>query len=184
MTPTIRDAEPTHLVAVQAIYGHWVSHGLASFEETPPDVAEIDRRRQTVQEQGLPYLVALEGALILGFAYAGRYHARPAYRYTLEDSVYVAPEAQGHGIGRALLGEVIRRAEDRGQRQMVALIADSGNAASIRLHECLGFRRVGVLQSVGFKHGRWVDTVLMQRALGLGDGAAPLESKLLRSGAA
>ena len=184
MTPTVVAADLSHLVALQAIYAHWVTHGLASFEEAPPDIEEMDHRRRQVQQLGLPYLVALDGALIAGFAYAGPYRTRPAYRYTVEDSVYVAPEAQGRGIGRLLLAEVIRRAERRGLRQMVAVIGDSANNASIGLHEAMGFRRVGVLESVGFKHGRWVDSVLMQRPLGLADTSDPHDSKLLRSGAA
>jgi L-amino acid N-acyltransferase YncA len=181
MKPSILDAGPAHIISVQAIYAHWVIHGLASFEETPPEVAEMDRRRRSIQEQGLPYLVAVDGEQILGFGYAGPYRSRPAYRYTLEDSIYVAVDAQGRQIGRALLAEVIRRAEGLGRRQMVAVIGDSANVASIRLHESLGFRRIGVLQAVGFKHGRWVDSLLMQRALGPGDGSPPLESKLLSS---
>jgi L-amino acid N-acyltransferase YncA len=173
MTLEIVDAEVGHLLAIQAIYAHWVIHGLASFEESPPDVAEIDRRRQEVQERGLPYLAARDGALIQGFAYAGPYRARSAYRFTIEDSVYVAPEARGRGVGRALLGEVIRRCELRSLRQMLAVIGDSANHASVGLHEALGFRHAGHLRSVGFKHGHWVDSVLMQRALGQGDASLP-----------
>jgi L-amino acid N-acyltransferase YncA len=184
MSMAIADADRSHMVALQSIYAHWVIHGLASFEEAPPDLAEMERRRLGVQEQGLPYIVALDGAVIMGFAYAGPYRLRPAYRFTVEDSVYVAPEATGRGVGRALLAQVILRAESRGLRQMVAVIGDSANGGSIGLHESQGFRRVGVLQSVGFKHGRWVDSVLMQRPLGLGDETLPQESKLLRRGAA
>jgi len=184
MTLQVVDADRSHLLALQAIYAHWVLHGLASFEEVPPDVSEMDRRRLASQDKGLPYLVALEGALIMGFAYAATYRPRPAYRFTVEDSIYVAPEALGRGVGRALLGEVIRRSEDRGLRQMIAVIGDSGNRPSIGLHRALDFRRVGTFRSVGYKHGRWVDSVLMQRPLGLGSSSAPSESNLLRPGAA
>src|SRR4029077_2361511 len=173
MSTRIADAAPAHLPAIHRIYAHWVLHGLASFEEVPPEIAEMDRRRLSVQELGLPYLVAHDGGEVLGFAYAGPYRPRSGYRFTVEDSVYVAPGTHGRGIGRRLLSEVIARAESAGRRQMLAVIGDSGNASSIRLHEALGFRRVGVFQSAGFKFGRWVDTVLMQRALGPGDGVLP-----------
>ena len=173
MTLTILEAELSHIAAIQVIYAHWVTTGLASFEETPPDPAEMDRRRREVQARGLPYLACLEGTSFLGFAYAGPYRTRPAYRHTVEDSVYVAPDAHGRGVGRALLGRLIELAEARKLRQMVAVIGDSANQASIGLHEALGFQHVGVLRSVGFKHGRWVDSVLMQRALGPGDGMLP-----------
>jgi L-amino acid N-acyltransferase YncA len=170
---TLLDAGPSHAPAIQSIYGHWVSHGLASFEEEPPDAAEIELRRRRLQDGGFPYIVAEENAIILGFAYAGPYRPRPAYRYTVEDSVYVAPEALGRGVGRALLARVISRAEIMGKRQMIAVIGDLGNAPSIKLHESLGFRRVGVLSSVGYKFGRWVDTSFLQRALGAGDSEPP-----------
>jgi L-amino acid N-acyltransferase YncA len=167
------DAVPSHALAIHSIYGHWVSHGLASFEEEPPDLEEMELRRRKLQDAGFPYIVAEESAVILGFAYAGPYRTRPAYRHSVEDSIYVAPEALGRGVGRALLGRVISRAEAMGKRQMIAVIGDPGNAASVRLHESLGFRRVGVLSSVGFKFGRWVDTMVMQRSLGAGDSEPP-----------
>ena len=126
-----------------------------------------------VQAKGLPYLAAVDESAVQGFAYLGPYRTRPAYRYTVEDSVYVAPGAHGRGVGRALLGRLIALAEARNLRQMVAIIGDSANHASIGLHAALGFERTGVLRSVGFKHGRWVDSVVMQRALGAGDGALP-----------
>lgn len=173
MTIEIVEAVPSHMPAIQGIYAHWVTTGLASFEEIPPDAAELNRRRREIQAKGLPYLVALQGEALLGYAYAGPYRTRPAYRHTVEDSVYVAPEAHGQGVGRALLGRLIALAEARNLRQMVAVIGDSANRPSIGLHEALGFERVGVLRSVGFKHGRWVDSVLMQRALGRGDEAPP-----------
>jgi L-amino acid N-acyltransferase YncA len=180
MTLEIVEADLSHVPALQAIYAHWVTTGLASFEEIPPDIAEMDRRRCEVQARGLPYLAAVEGRAlfgfaptVLGFAYVGPYRTRPAYRYTVEDSVYVAPGAHGRGVGRALLGRLIAQAQARNLRQMVAIIGDSANHASIGLHEALGFERTGVLRSVGFKHGRWVDSVVMQRALGAGDAALP-----------
>ncbi|MFE0753813.1 GNAT family N-acetyltransferase [Inquilinus sp. NPDC058860] len=170
---TIRDAAEADLPAVQAIYARHVLRGFASFEEVPPETPELAARRAAVLAQGLPYLAAeIEGRLV-GYAYAGAYRPRPAYRHTIEDSVYVADGLAGRGIGRALLGALIERCEAGPWRQMVAVIGDSGNAGSIALHEAFGFRRIGILQSVGFKFGRWVDSVLMQRALGPGDAAPP-----------
>ncbi len=147
--------------------------GFGSFEEEPPAPAELARRRADVLARALPYLVAAspQGA-VLGYAYAAPYRARSAYRYSVEDSIYVAPEAGRRGVGRALLSELVRRCTAAGYRQMVAVIGDSANDASIGLHERLGFRRAGLLPAIGFKHGRWVDSVLMQRELG--DGAATL----------
>jgi phosphinothricin acetyltransferase len=150
-----------------------VLHGFGSFEEIPPDAQEMERRRIAVQEHGLPYLVAEAAGRVLGFAYAGRYRPRSAYRFTVEDSVYVAPDAMGRGIGSRLLADVIARAEAAGMRQMIAVIGDSANLGSIRLHERLGFTRAGLLVAVGWKQERWLDSVLMQRALGAGDRAAP-----------
>ena len=173
MSTAIADAAPAHLPAIHRIYAHWVLNGLASFEEVPPEIGEMDRRRLAVQELGLPYLVAHDGGEVLGFAYAGPYRPRSGYRFTVEDSVYVAPGGHGRGIGRRLLSEVVARAEALGRLQVLAVIGDSGNAASIGLHAALGFRQIGVLQSVGFKFGRWVDTVIMQRALGAGDTVLP-----------
>ena len=148
-------------------------HGLASFEEAPPDAAEIERRYRDIVARGLPYVVVESDGRVAGFAYAGPYRTRPAYRYTVEDSVYIAPDAVGRGLGRAALSAVIRRAADRGYRQMIAIIGDSGNRASIRLHEKIGFHRMATLQAVGFKFGRWVDSVLMQLSLGAGDSRLP-----------
>jgi len=169
----VRPAEREDVPAIQAIYAHHVLHGVASFEEVPPDVAEMDRRRSDILARGLPYLVAERDGVVRGYAYAGPYRTRPAYRYTVEDSVYVAPDAAGQGIGRALLAEVIARCAALGARQMVAVIGDSGNTGSIRLHESLGFQRAALLQSVGFKLGRWVDSVMMQLPLGEGDSTLP-----------
>jgi phosphinothricin acetyltransferase len=165
----LRAAADSDLPQVQAIYAHHVLHGIASFELEPPGVAEIAERRRAILERGLPYLVAAEDRRVLGYAYAAPYRARPAYRLTLEDSVYIAAEAAGRGIGSALLGELIAQTTALGYRQMVAVIGDSGNAASIALHRRHGFREAGLLVAVGWKHGRWIDSVLMQRALGVGD---------------
>lgn len=169
----IRDAEEADMEAVQAIYARHVLHGLATFEETPPSVEELLSRRASVLMSGLPYLVAeLEGK-IAGYAYATAYRPRPAYRFTIEDSVYVAEGLGGRGIGSALLGELIARCEKGPWRQMLAVVGNSGNEGSIALHKRMGFREVGILRSVGFKLGQWVDTVLMQRPLGEGDESAP-----------
>jgi phosphinothricin acetyltransferase len=161
----IRLAAPRDLEAIAAIYAHHVRHGTSSFELEPPDEAEIDRRRREVLARGLPYLAAEVEGRVAGFAYAGLYRPRRAYRYTVEDSIYLHPDFVRRGIGRALLGRVIEECAGLGYRQMIAVIGDSANAASIGLHESLGFRTVGVLQAVGYKFDRWVDSVLMQRAL-------------------
>jgi phosphinothricin acetyltransferase len=164
-TVEILDAEPHHMAAVQAIYSHYVLHDLCSFEEEVPTVEQIQGRRADVIARGLPYLVALKDGEVAGYAYATAYRARSAYRHTVEDSIYVAQGMHGHGIGKALLREVIRRCTDSGFTQMVACVGNSANAGSLRLHESLGFEQVGVLRDIGFKFGQWVDTVLLQRAL-------------------
>lgn len=169
----MRPARDADLPAIQAIYAHHVLHGLASFEETPPSVEEMAARRTALLQRGLHYLVAETDGRIEGYCYAGLHHARSGYRYTLEDSVYVAPERAGRGIGSALLPALIAQCERGPWRQMVAIIGDSGNAASIALHRRCGFVMSGTLRSVGFKLGRWVDTVTMQRALGRGDADRP-----------
>lgn len=170
----VRDSAEADIAAITAIYAHHVRHGLGSFEEEPPTAAEIGRRRAEVLARALPYLVASgPDATVLGYAYAAPYRARSAYRFALEDSIYVAPGAVRQGIGRALLTELIARCTEAGYRQMVAVIGDSANAGSIALHERLGFVLVGKLAAIGFKQGRWVDSVLMQRALGTGDRALP-----------
>ena len=148
-------------------------HGLASFEEEPPSVDELERRFRDVTERGLPYLIAEIGGTVAGYGYCAPYRARSAYRYALEDSVYVRHDMVGRGVGKALLDELIRRCADLGYRQIVAVIGDSANAASIGVHAACGFVRVGTLRSVGFKFGRWVDSVFMQRPLGPGDGTRP-----------
>ncbi|WP_018183041.1 GNAT family N-acetyltransferase [Kaistia granuli] len=169
----IRPATREDIAAITAIYQHAVRHGTASFELDPPPEAEMERRFEALVTGGHPYLVAARGDRVLGYAYAGPYRPRAAYRSTVEDSIYLAPEAQGQGIGGRLLSELIEAATTAGFRQMIGVIGDSGNAASIRLHEALGFHRVGVFEKVGWKHGRWLDCVLMQRALGAGSDAPP-----------
>jgi phosphinothricin acetyltransferase len=170
---TIRPAADADLPAVQAIYAHHVLHGSASFETVPPDLAEMTRRHADITRRGMPYLVADVGGEVLGYAYAGPYRPRAAYRFTLEDSVYVAEGAAGRGVGRRLLDRLIADATALGYRQMLAVIGDSGNLGSIVLHQRAGFTHLGTLQSVGFKFGRWLDVVLMQRALGAGDAELP-----------
>jgi len=161
----VRDSDDDDMAAVQPIYAAYVLHGLATFEEVPPTVEELLARRQLILLAGLPYLVATLGEQIAGYAYASPYRSRPAYRYTVEDSVYVRDDLHSKGIGTALLSTLIQRCEAGDWRQMVAVIGDSANAASIALHRRLGFENIGTLKAVGFKLGRWVDTVLMQRRL-------------------
>jgi phosphinothricin acetyltransferase len=168
----VRDARADDMAAVHAIYAHHVLRGLATFEEVPPSQDELIERRAAVVGAGLPYLVAEHAGAVVGYSYASAYRPRPAYRYAIEDSVYVADGLAGRGIGTALLAALIARCEAGPWRQMIAIIGDTGNAASIALHRRYGFAPVGTLRAVGFKLGRWVDTVLMQRALGPG-GAAP-----------
>lgn len=169
----VRDAVPGDLASIQAIYAHHVLHGLASYEEVPPAEDEMRRRYDDVRSRGLPYLVAADGAEVLGYAYCTLFRTRSAYRFSLEDSVYVKPGQHRRGVGRALLQVLIERSEALGYRQVIAVIGDSGNSGSIGLHASLGFLRCGLLRSSGYKFGRWVDTVLMQRPLGSGDGTAP-----------
>jgi L-amino acid N-acyltransferase YncA len=169
----VRDAEAADMAAVEGIYAHYVLKSLATFEEVPPTLEEMLSRRQASLDLGLPYLVAEAGGEILGFAYAGAYHRRAAYRFAIEDSVYVADGLRGRGIGAALLGELIERCERGPWRQMLAIVGDSANAGSIALHRRFGFELAGTLQSVGFKFGQWVDTPILQRALGPGDSRTP-----------
>ena len=169
----IRDSSAADIPAITAIYAHWVTHGLASFEVEPPDPTEMARRRDAVLAAGFPYLVAEAPEGLLGYAYASAYRTRPAYRFSVENSVYVAPGAGRRGIGLALMEEVIAQCTGAGFRQMVAVIGDSGSAASIALHKRAGFTTAGLLKAAGWKHGRWVDSVLMQRPLGAGAGAPP-----------
>jgi phosphinothricin acetyltransferase len=172
--PLVRPSAEADLPAIAAIYRHHVTTGLASFEEQPPDLAELGRRREAVLAAGLPWLVAERaGGGLVGYAYAGLYRPRSAYRYTVEDSIYVAPGEAGRGIGRTLLSTLIDDATAKGYRQMVAVIGDSANAASIAVHRACGFQEAGRLEGVGFKFGRWVDSVLMQRPLGEGARGVP-----------
>ena len=170
---TIRACEERDVAAITEIYGHHVLHGAASFEVEPPDAAEMARRRHAVVDGGYPYLVAEQGSRVVGYAYASAYRTRPAYRNTVENSVYVAPGRERQGIGRGLLKALLAACEERGFRQVIAVIGDSANDASIGLHAHLGFQIAGTLRSAGFKFGRWIDIVLMQRALGPGDGTPP-----------
>lgn len=165
----VRPSTPDDLAAIQAIYAHAVLHGTGTFEIDAPPLQEMARRRDEVLARGLPWLVAEADGAVLGYAYAAPFRPRPAYRFTLEDSIYLAPQAQGRGIGRLLLAELLARCQASGARQMLAVIGDSGNQASVALHRALGFHPAGTLQSVGWKFGRWLDVVLMQRALGPGD---------------
>jgi phosphinothricin acetyltransferase len=161
----LRPATAADLPAIRAIYAPEVLEGTATFELEPPDVAEIGARLAKVERQRLPWLVAELSGTVAGYAYAAPYRDRPAYRFTVEDSVYIARSARGHGLGRALLEAVLDGAHAAGMRQMVAVIGDTANAGSIRLHQACGFSHVGTLRGVGFKFGRWLDTVLMQRSL-------------------
>lgn len=169
----LRDAQDDDMPAVQAIYANHVLHGTASFELEPPSLAEMLRRRGDILGNELPYVVAERAGEVVGYGYATLYRPRPAYRFSVEDSVYVREGLGGLGIGQALLELIIERCEAGGWRQMIAIIGNSENVASIRLHERMGFRWVGVFESVGFKHGRWLDTVLMQRELGEGSTSVP-----------
>ncbi|MDK9695098.1 MAG: GNAT family N-acetyltransferase [Siculibacillus sp.] len=171
--PLIRPATPTDLAAIRTIYADAVINGCASFEIEPPDVAEMAARMAKIREAGLPWFVAEVDGRVLGYAYAGPYRPRPAYRFTVENSVYVAPDAKGRGLGRALLAALIEATTALGLRQMLAVIGDSANTASIGLHAALGFTHAGLLTSVGWKHGRWLDSVLMRRPLGPGDETPP-----------
>jgi L-amino acid N-acyltransferase YncA len=161
----VRDSRDEDMPKIHAIYGFHVLHGLASFEEEPPSVEELSRRRADVLDRGLPYLVAERGGVVVGYSYAAPYRSRPAYRFTVENSVYVDHNLRRRGVGHLLLSALIARCAERECRQMIAVIGDSENMASIALHERLGFIRIGTLRAVGFKFGRWVDSVLMQRPL-------------------
>jgi phosphinothricin acetyltransferase len=169
----IRPAAAADISAIAGIYAHAVLYGTASFEIDPPDESEMATRFRALADAGFPYLVAEINEAVCGYAYAGPYRTRVAYRNTLEDSVYIAPEFHGRGIGRALMDRLLIDATARGFRQMIAVIGDSTQIASIALHRATGFRMVGTFEAVGFKFGRWLDTVLMQRPLGPGAGTAP-----------
>lgn len=170
---TVRAARADDMPAVARIYDTAVSSGTASFELEPPGADEMTRRWQAVTDGGFPYLVAERDGRVLGYAYVSSYRPRPAYRYSVENSIYVASDAHRAGVGRLLLEELIRVCTQKGFRQMIAVIGDSGQSPSIGLHRSLGFTFCGTVHSVGYKHGRWLDQVLMQRALGEGDTTKP-----------
>lgn len=165
MSVTVRDSKDSDVPHIQAIYAHYVLHGLASFEEVPPSVEELTTRRAGVLEKAFPYIVAESEGEVLGYAYVSLYRPRSAYRFTVENSVYVRHDTVARGIGRALLAELVARCERLEIHQIIAVIGDSANHASIGLHAACGFKQVGLLPEVGFKFGRWVDSVLMQRAM-------------------
>ena len=171
--PTIRSSHDADITAITAIYAHHVRHGTGTFEIDPPSTADMASRRDDVRGKGLPYLVAAEGEKVLGFAYCNWFKPRPAYRFSAENSIYLAADAHGQGLGRALLAELAAQAEKAGVRKLIAVIGDSANAGSIGVHRSVGFRHVGILKSCGWKFDRWLDVVLMDKALGWGDGCPP-----------
>ncbi len=174
MTPvSIRPATPDDIPAVTRIYAHAVAHGTASFELDPPDQAEMLRRMRALLDGGFPYITAEIDGAVAGYAYAGPYRPRVAYRYSVEDSIYIDPAVQRRGVGRALIMRLIADSEQRGFRQMIAVIGDSAQTASIELHRAAGFRMIGNIENVGYKFDRWLDSVLMQRALGPGATSKP-----------
>ena len=166
----IRPTTPADIPAITRIYAHAVRHGTASFELEPPDEAEMARRQKHLFDGGYPYLAAESDGVLLGYAYAGAYRTRPAYRFSVEDSIYIDPGAHGRGIGRILLDALVAESEKRGFRLMIAVIGDSAQTPSIALHRAAGFEMIGTIR---FKHGRWLDSVLMQRALGEGATTKP-----------
>jgi L-amino acid N-acyltransferase YncA len=169
----IRPSRDDDVAAITAIYGHHVLHGIASFEEEPPSIEEMARRRGELVGRGFPYFVAERGGKVVGYCYSGPYRARIGYRFSVEDSIYIDPNEVGRGIGRALLAEVIERSTELGYRQMIAVIGGSETLPSINLHKALGFTHIGIFTGIGFKFGRWIDSVYMQRALGPGNAAPP-----------
>ena len=171
--PLIRPSREDDLDAITRIYGHHVLHGTGTFETTPPSLADMTARRADVLAKGLPWLVAEEGGQVLGFAYGNWFKPRPAYRFSVEDSIYMDPAAHRKGLGRALLAELLAVLERTGTRKVMAVIGDSANAGSIGVHKALGFEPVGVVQSCGWKFDRWLDIVLMQKTLGAGDSTPP-----------
>jgi L-amino acid N-acyltransferase YncA len=174
-TLEIRPARAADLPAITEIYDHAVRHGTATFELIPPDLSEITRRFGILQDGGFPYLAAALDGRVIGYAYAGAYRPRPAYRFTVENSIYLDPAIHRRGIGLQLLQRLIVESEQRGYRQMIAVIGDSGNAGSIGVHARCGFQLIGTHPYVGFKFGRWLDTVMMQRALGGGGTTLPAD---------
>ena len=173
MQPIVRPSIDSDIPAIAAIYREHVLHGTASFEVEPPGEAEMAKRREAVLAAGYPYLVAEIDGRVAGYAYAGKYHPRIAYQHTTEDSIYIDDTMRGRGIGKALLSALLAECEAMGLRQMVAVIGDSANSGSIELHRKLGFRHVGITEAVGFKHGKWLDVVFMQKTLGQGASTKP-----------
>lgn len=171
--PTIRPSRDDDIDAITLIYAHHVLHGTGTFEVDPPSVQDMRARRAEVLARGLPWLVAESDNQVSGFAYCNWFKPRPAYRFSAEDSIYLAPHANGQGLGRALLAELTTQAERAGVRKLIAVIGDSGNTGSIGVHRAVGFQHVGVLASCGWKFDRWLDVVLMERSLGLGDTTSP-----------
>ncbi|WP_367849565.1 N-acetyltransferase family protein [Rhodoferax sp. WC2427] len=171
--PTIRPARDEDIAAITAIYSHHVLHGTGTFETTPPTAEDMATRRADVLAKGLPYLVLTDDDQVLGFAYCNWFKPRPAYRFSAEDSVYLAPDSGGKGWGRLLLAELAAQAERVGVRKLIAVIGDSANAGSIGVHQSLGFTHVGVLRACGWKFGRWLDVVMMEKALGAADSNSP-----------
>jgi L-amino acid N-acyltransferase YncA len=171
--PTIRPSQPEDLSAITAIYQHHVLHGTGTFEIEPPSLPDMTARREDVLSKGLPYLVIEENGQVQGFAYCNWFKPRPAYRFSAEDSIYLAPNASGKGWGRWLMAELCRAAEAAGIRKLIAVIGDSGNAASIGVHTSVGFQSVGVVKACGWKFNRWLDIVMMEKALGHGDKRSP-----------
>ena len=171
--PTTRPSRDDDIDAITLIYAHHVLHGTGTFEVDPPSVQDMRARRAEVLSRGLPWLVAESDNQVSGFAYCNWFKPRPAYRFSAEDSIYLAPHANGQGLGRALLAELTTQAERAGVRKLIAVIGDSGNTGSIGVHRALGFQHVGVLASCGLKFDRWLDVVLMERSLGLGDTTSP-----------
>jgi L-amino acid N-acyltransferase YncA len=175
-TMNIAQALHADLPEIQGIYAHHVLHGTGTFEETPPSIEEITERFEAGTARNTDWLVAKDATGVLGFGYYGPFRHRSAYDFTVEDSVYVRDDVRGQGVGKALVAELLQRAEQRGYRQMLALIGDSENIGSIGMHASLGFARSGVLRAAGLKFGRWLDVVIMQKSLGEGDGTLPLQT--------
>jgi L-amino acid N-acyltransferase YncA len=171
--PTIRPSQPEDLSAITAIYQHHVLHGTGTFEIEPPSLPDMTARREDVLSKGLPYLVIEENGQVQGFAYCNWFKPRPAYRFSAEDSIYLAPNASGKGWGRLLMAELCRAAEAAGIRKLIAVIGDSGNAGSIGVHSSVGFQSVGVVKACGWKFNRWLDIVMMEKALGHSDKRSP-----------
>ncbi|MDB5743897.1 MAG: GCN5-related N-acetyltransferase [Polaromonas sp.] len=173
--PFIRPSRADDIAAVTAIYAHHVLHGTGTFETMPPQTDDMRARRADVLAKGLPYLVAEEEGNVVGFAYGNWFKPRPAYRFSVEDSIYLAPDAQRNGLGRALLAELLARCETAGIRKVMAIVGDSANAGSVGVHRALGFQQVGIIEACGWKFGAWRDIVIMQKTLGHGNAEPPAE---------